>query len=247
MVSMFTRARAALLGFALFLVPAESWALTTVYIDDVGGTWSGMTPNNGTVSIAPDGSSISWGKTKKKKGKQSGYDFGSLAGSAAHDLGSNIDLGRFTHRNFVIYGSALTSASLAVSITGRLFDGVTSQVFTVNSVFDVRHDETMNRRKSCPYGDSPPCGDLISFLSNKPLTQEIVFNGVTYLFEMTGFLGGWYDGYSLFSDEKRKNSAILQAHLTEVPSTSPVPLPAALPLFAGALMAFGVAKRRKRA
>ncbi len=236
------------MGLALVCVPASGWALTTTFIDGVDGVWSPVAPANGKVTVSPDGSRISWGRPKS--GRKSGYVFDGTESSGPHDLGASFDLGKFTHNNYVIYGGALKAATLAVTITGRLVDGLTSQDFTVTSVFDIIHDETRNRQRKCPYGDKPPCGDLISFATNAGLSETIQFNGVSYLFEATGFLGGFFGGNSLFSDENRKNSAFLQGKLTALnapppPPVSPVPLPAALPLLAIAVGSIGFVSRRR--
>jgi hypothetical protein len=245
LVEMLNTVRAACVGLALMLLPTDSLALTSTYIDGVGGVWGSVTPNNGTVRHSLGGSRIAWGLSKT--GKKSAYRFDKIVNAGPHDLDQTFDIGRFTHSNRPIYGAVLTGASLAVTITGRLVDGLLSQDFSLTTVFDVIHDETKNYQKNCPYGDKPPCGDLITFMTNTAKSESIEFNGITYLFEVTGFLGGLLGGNSMFSDENRRNSAILQGKMTAIYPPSPVPLPAALPLFAVAIGAAGLASRRKRA
>jgi hypothetical protein len=248
---MFKFLGAAVVGLALCVVPVSALAVTSSYIDGVTGVWSSTTPTGPMVKLSPDGSRISWGRPVSGT-RKSGYAFDEIVDRGPHDLGQTFDLGQFTHNNFAITGPALTAARLAVTITGRLVDGALSQDFTLTSVFDIIHDETANRQKKCPYGDRPPCGDLITFLTNTALSETITFNGVSYLFETTGFLGGFRDGFSLFSDEARKNSAILQGRLTgrpvdppPPPPPSPVPLPAGLPLLLAGLAAAGFVSRRR--
>ena len=130
--------RAAFMGLALLCVPAYGWALTTTFIDGVDGVWSPVGTANGTVKVSPDGSHISWGRSKS--GKKSGYVFNGTEAPGPHDLGASFDLGKFTHNNYVIYGGALKAATLAVTISGRLVDGLTSHAFSVTSVFDIIHD-----------------------------------------------------------------------------------------------------------
>ncbi len=238
--------RAAVVGLALFVLPTDSWALTSAFIDGVNGVWSTVSPDNGTVKFSGDRSRISWGRSSS--GRKSGYVFNEIVNRGPHDLGQVFDLGQFTHINNPIFGSALTAASLAVTIAGRLVDDFGTHAFSVTSIFDVIHDETRNNQRTCPYGDRPPCGDLISFMTNAALSETFEFNGVVYLFEASGFLGGFLNGNSLFSDENQRNRAIMQGKLTAIftPPPSPVPLPAAFPLFAGAVGAVAWLARRKK-
>lgn len=248
MISMLNSARAAIAAIALLFVPTSSSAVTTAFIDGVGGVWGNFTPNISTLKVTNGGADMNWGRPAN--GKQSGYQFNGLDGTGPHALGSSFGLGKFTHNNFVIFGAALKSATLAVTITGRLVDGLTSKAFSVTSIFDVIHDETLNYQKKCPYGDRPPCGDLISFMTNAAKSETIEFNGSIFLFEASGFLGGFLNGNSLFSDENRQNNAVMQGKLTSIytppPPPSPVPLPAAFPLMAGALGVIALVSRRRK-
>ncbi len=242
---MFYTVRAAILAFAFVVVPTYSWALTTAYIDTVDGAWGNVIPApNPTVRITNGGQRLAWGN--RFQGRKSSYIFGGIDNTGPHALGDSFDLGRFTHNNFTILGGGITAATLSVTITGRLVDGLASTIFSVTSVFDVMHDETRNNQAVCPYGDTPPCGDLITFLTNAAMSETIAFNGSNFLFEASGFIGAFTNGNSLFSDESLRNHAIMQGRLTEVPSPSPVPLPAALPLLAGSIGFVGWIKRRKR-
>lgn len=247
MNTLFSTARAALVGIALCVLPTTSHALTaTSNIGDVAGIWSGAHTKGGKASINGNGNQISWGKTRNGS-RQSAYNFGQIGKSGPFDLGQTFKVGRFTHNNFTIYGNALTSAKLAVTIGGQLFDGVSNVNFSLTSYFDVIHHETRNKQKSCPYGDRPPCGDLITFVTNRSLSETIKLNGIEYLFEITGFIGGFRNGNALFSDENRKNSAIMQGKFTAVTQPpAPVPVPAALPMLAGALALTGWVVRRRK-
>lgn len=218
-------------------------ALTITAVD---GNWLNAV-SDGTDPITGVGTSdIRWG-TSIGEG-QSGYDFDATPTSFDANPDTQFVLGTFTHLNFPVTGSALTSVDLAVSFA---IQGLTT---TFDALFSFTHDETNNYWTSnlspdtsatCADGGQNGsginvngCADLVTATSNPTSQNTFQIGGVTYMLEILGFQ---YQG-NLLTDfwtiERQTNSADLLAvfRIVDEPPVSEVPLPAS-----GLLLLAGIA------
>jgi hypothetical protein len=235
------------LAFALtavisLLAIAGSASASTISIKDVQGAWTSVV---GGTDVTPLGeSSVSWG-IPKARGK-SGYDFEGTSPSGPHEVDSTFTLGTFTHRNRPIaVGSSILAASLAVTFT-FVFDDNPLVEFVRTSIFDFSHFETRNNDRVCANGQANRtgvnvrgCADSVTATTNRGFSETFDVNGVSYLFDVTGFVGG----VDFWTVEKRRNSAELRGRLITVPS--PVPLPAAGWMLLAGIAAVGFVGRRR--
>jgi hypothetical protein len=213
------------LVLAVSVIPASAGPID---LTNISGTWHN--PVGGT-SVAGEGTnSITWGDGVAP---DSGYLFmaaGDILGAA---LGVPLLLGEFTHFNEVIPVPNLSGVDLDF---GFDTNGVPLSVATV---FPFAHNETANNT-----GTSPADDDIVTITT--PLVNVPILVGTDlYFFNLLGFStdGGVTIDSVFSSPEGSSNSAQLYGMLT----TEPVPEPASLLLFGGALTAFASRLRRRRA
>jgi hypothetical protein len=244
-----TTIRAALLGAAFSMSAGAAMAAPTpldLTIDSVLGTWHNVIggENVDESAAGPAASAaVSWGFPANDDDAQSAYIFDGLAPSGPHVSGDEFVVGTFTHDNFTISGGGgITSADLSLEITGSV-DGTS---FTLTPTYTFTHVETVNNPGSgvCEEGGEVPCPDLVSFaLVSGDTSTSFVVGAFKY---SVGLIPGFQtaDGFvdEFLTEEGIANSADLLAEF----EVAPIPVPAALPLFATALGALGVMSRRRR-
>ncbi|MEM8839519.1 MAG: choice-of-anchor K domain-containing protein, partial [Pseudomonadota bacterium] len=133
---------AALLSFLPYQALAGP---VTLNIDSVTGVW---TSASGAAVGGLGTNQISWGTPLGAS--QSSYVFDGVAPptQGPFSAGDDFTLGTFTHNNFPITGSAITGATLEVTIMGTAQNG-SSENFNLTSTFDFDHFETPNGANPC--------------------------------------------------------------------------------------------------
>src|SRR5690606_4715123 len=174
-----------------------------VSIISVGGLESGFAnwklENNGSLTQTINNDSdpgidrIVWGSSSQG----SGYAFvdnEGLRGADSNLLDTTFKLGTFTHNNFPVSGSSLTSVDLQVSIHVTI-DGVEH---VVQHTIKLSHTETPN-----DYGDSRD--DDIVTIANSTATQTFTVGDRTYVLDIKGFLDA--NGNLVSSIHTKENQA----------------------------------------
>lgn len=210
--------------FATSLVGAADSAKAAVMgatVTNISASWLNPDPSN--ISIDNDGNTVSarWGQPVSWPWRQSGYDFRARTTPSDLDAGDSFWIGRFTHRNYPITGTTLSSISLSVTFEGFIKGSNTP--FQVTSLFNFEHDETPNVWGSCPAGSSSTCDDVVTATLNEGASQSVVVDGMKYLFTIGGFMVGDQQFEHWLTKEHKKNKSYLLASL----EVHPVPLPAA--------------------
>ena len=201
----------------LGLIVASTSLVAAVEINSITGTWanpspvSGITINNTNLSLV----TARWGDPVSGSG-QSGYNFAPATTPFSPSLGlPGFVLGEFTHLNFPITGTTLSSIDLlfSVGITG-------ASPLTLSSPFHFTHNETPN---SYPAGD-PRNNDIVGV--TPALNQQFSIGSDTYFFHLMGFSQD--AGLSFMTEfstvEGQQNIASLYGEITRVPVSTPEPL-----------------------
>jgi hypothetical protein len=212
------------LAFAIAAVPAGAGPID---LTNIAGTWEN--PVGGNFVSGEGTSAISWGDGAVP-------DSGYLFEPGADLLGAAVDvpllLGTFTHFNEVIPVPNLTGVDLAFGFDTNGVPGSASALFTF------AHNETPNNT-----GTSPADDDIVTITT--PIVNIPITVGTdVYFFNLLGFsVDGGVTFENVFSSvEGGDNSALLYGQLT----TNPIPEPASLLLFGGALSAVAARLRRSR-
>ncbi|MDO9623764.1 MAG: cadherin domain-containing protein, partial [Pseudomonas sp.] len=145
-------------------------------VSSSGGT-SGLTQTNTDTDSYMD--RISWGTGTT----QSGYAFvdnETLRSSGPSLPDSDFKLGTFTHNNFPVSGTTLSSVDLVVKLT-VMIDGIPT---TVEHTVKLNHEETPNNAANT----QDPANDDIIRLDNSTLIRQFTVGDRTFEFEIKGFL-----------------------------------------------------------
>ena len=213
------------LALGLTATPA---AAGPIDLTNISGVW--QNPVGGDNVTGAGTTSISWGDGLAP---DSGYLFAAGGDLLDAAVGVPLLLGTFTHYNEQIPLPALTAVDLDF---GFDTNGVPA---SAGGVFTFAHNETPNLT-----GMSPADDDIVTITA--PIVNlPINVGGDLYFFNLLGFsVDGGTTIENVFSSvEGGTNSALLYGQLT----TEPVPEPASLVLFGGALMALAARMRRSRA
>ena len=211
---------------ALALVSAPAGA-GPIDLTSISGTW--QNPVGGDNVTGEGTSAISWGDGLLP---DSGYLFEPGADLLGAAIGVPLLLGTFTHFNEEIPLPALTAVDLDFGFHTNGVPGSAGGVFTF------AHNETPNDT-----GTSPADDDIVTITA--PIVNIPITVGTdVYFFNLLGFsVDGGVTFQNVFSSvEGGHNAALLYGQLT----TAPVPEPANLLLFGGAMLALAVRMRRWR-
>lgn len=198
-------------GLAISAGAANAASLNT------SGTWTNSQPASGISGNNTN--QISWGNPANPQNAQSSYVFEGVSDTV--DIDDLIDapflLGEFTHNNFPITGTTLTSTTLNVDLNIDSFNQLFSFGFT--------HFETPNGASPCAAGGVQPCPDLVSF-PNGVSDQLINIDGVDYNLTLIGFSQHGPDNAvdEFLTLEAQSNTAGLYAQLTAVETPEPASL-----------------------
>ena len=213
-------------------------AAVPIPVNLVDGDWQNAVPAGVTIVNSGAGGGLStarWGIPFPPNTNQSGYDFLSATTpfNALSD-GTPFALGTFTHHNFPITGTSLTSIDLLVNL------GIGSPTVFSAATFDFTHNETPNNASP----DSNPLNNDLVTLTNPFLNVNFSYLGNNYFFNLMGFSqnGGATISTAFSTVEGQPNTATLYGEITERAISTPEP---ATLLFLG-LGLIGVAGLRRR-
>lgn len=196
--------------------------------------WS---PGTRTPTIAddPDGEFASL---------QSQYTFQEVEDVLIDGTG-DFEFAEFFHLNNAIW----SDTAMLVEVDFRLrFDGTISRdgetkPFSVDAVFELLHNESLNPAAECPGGDDAPCGDIVSIAGIILETDVVRFGDLAHTFEIRGFSdGGATPVNSFFTDEALESSVFIFGSI----DVQPIPLPAGVWMLLAGVGGLAVAARKKR-
>ena len=230
-------------------------ALAAILSVESTGSFVNATDRGGNGVTGEGTSSIDWGNVASGN-FNSGYQFGGETLSTDNE--GTFLLGTLTHRNGVIWKSneTLVSSDLDIDISGTL----AGQDFSVSETLSIDHIESLNSLSPCPYTNTSPCGDTVSFGLFDLFKFKVNLDGISYLLKISGLFdnvdgsGEAVTGFA--TEEMAYSSAYLVGSLTmlemETPPTTPpttppvtpIPLPAAGLLLIGAIGTLLFGRRR---
>jgi len=219
---------------------ASQASAATVVFGNITGSWSAATPG-GAASYSGNGTDnakVKWGTPTSWFGPKSGYTFSANSPVNAvlpgvGDYGP-FTIGTFTHNNWPITGSSISSIKLTIA-TEIIIDGLSQGVHTFQYLFN--HWETDNdvpgKNGVCANGQKESasinkngCADRVKV---NYLDTSSTFNvgGYVYTLDFAGFQDDGAPVTEFWTKEKKDNSAQFLANIKLVgPLSSPVPEPA---------------------
>lgn len=224
-----------LMAYAFTLCSVSQVNATTFAIDQVDGDWTNAQPS-AAITINNSGSSgglstARWG-TSMGSG-QSGYDFSSRTTPFnAESNGTAFSLGAFTHQNWPIGGTPLTSIDLLLNLQDI-------GIFNLSTTFSILHNETPNSTGGSADND-------IVTITNPIVNNPFNYNGQNYYFNLFGFSqdGGTTLTTMFSTTEGQSNTANLYARITEAPVPA-VPEPSTMFFLGGGLACLAFWRRKR--
>jgi hypothetical protein len=184
--------------------------------------------------------------------KQSGYVFEGITPPTVFSSSDpSFVFGEFTHYNGAVWTNSATLASVDfwVDIEGRVVNGDQSEAFSLSTMFQLFHQETINPSATCAAGGSKPCRDSVTVVGEISSSLPFVIGDIEYTFVLEGMVsspaGPVTTGF--FTEETKQNSAMLRGRIewTELPPPV-IPLPAAGWLMIAGLGGLAAMARKKR-
>jgi hypothetical protein len=247
----------------IFALAAVCWAgaasAAQITIQSVSGTWDAISVVDnlgGNANLTGEGTNtIRWGRSYPGYSGRSGFSFVGTSNVGPFDVDTLFKVGDFTHMNRVIYmGQHVDVAQLNLTVTAS-FDGM---LRTFNTSYRFSLWETPNLANPCGNGqqnfvpgtvNENGCADRVRLLKNDSLTDVFEHNGLTYQFDLFGFLGG----RTYWTIENLNNTTALFARFLvsgnpppPPPTPTVIPLPAAGWLLLGALGGVAGLRRLRR-
>jgi hypothetical protein len=203
-----------LMVLGLIFGTASLAVAASIPINLVDGDWDNAVPGVAIVNSGTSGglSTARWG-TSTGFG-QSGYDFLSTPTPFnADSSGIQFVLGEFTHQNWPINGTSLSTIDLLFRIGIDVLP-------PLSATFAFSHNETPNG--GCP---APGCPDVVT-LVDPSLNSAFTYLGENYFFSLLGFSqdGGNTIKTEFTTIEGQANTASLYGVITERPIGTPEPL-----------------------
>lgn len=227
---------AALLGMSM-AAPAGA---AQVDVTSVVGIWTSAD----TAVTGLNTSAVEWGTAATGSGR-SGYVFSGAAPPNLGPLSPNVSVvvGDFTHNNFPIIVDATipTQVELVVTVQGTISEGAQSTSFTLFDTLNFGHLETTNNANPCAAGGVSPCPDQVTLTQVNVPDVTIDFLGVTYGFNVNGFLNG---SNQVVNQILTLENAVNTVNIQGVFTATAVPLPAGHWFLIAALGAFAYVSRR---
>ena len=209
-----------------------------------------------------DPSQVCWGQAGLNPcTKSSGFTYTNSTTPFSENPNDVFALGEFTHYNLPINENA-SIKSVQLEITGTISaaedGGPWAAIGQRTFIFDIMHNETLNGDNPCKSSvpdvtdpvNAAGCADEVT-MSIASGSEYFTVGLTNFTLEILGVSMSLEDaGNGIFtptflSSENAVNSRIIAAQFTATPTT-PVPLPAALPLMGAGLAVLGFAARRRR-